>query len=240
MARPAAWSDLVDYVLWNLVPPEMEIFFTMAWMIWGARNYSWLNKPRSEAIQLGVKAVTYAEEFREANQRPDSSNIYLKPKWILPSATSFKLNVAWQRFKARDSLGVGAIIRDHSGALMAAYSEEFSCEGDGLLVAAVSLKKALTFGHEAGFTHLSTEFSHPQLQSLLSSNEECLTELADILSLLKGFSNVFYHLEFSSIPRSCNKAARLLANYAQEIQVPSIWIEEGLAILLPIVLEELS
>jgi hypothetical protein len=67
-----------------------------------------------------------------------------------------------------------------------------------------------------------------------------VTELADILSLLKGFSNVFYHLEFSSIPRSCNKAARLLANYAQEIQVPSIWTEEGLAILLPIVLEELS
>lgn len=148
--------------------------------------------------------------------------------------------MAWQRFKARDSLGVGAIIRDHSGALMAAYREDFSCEGDGLLVVAVSFKKALTFGHEAGFTHLSTEFLHPQLQSLLSSNEECLTELADILSLLKGFSNVFYHLEFSSIPKSCNKAAKLLANYAQEIQVPSIWIDEGLAILLPIVLEELS
>ena len=83
------------------------------------------------------------------------------------------------------------------------------------------------------------EISHSLLKSLIFADEVCLTELEDTLAQIRVCSNFFHHIPFGSISRSCNKAAKSMANYAKEITEPSIWIEEGSAILLPIVLAEL-
>uniref|UniRef100_A0A2N9GDA6 Reverse transcriptase domain-containing protein n=1 Tax=Fagus sylvatica TaxID=28930 RepID=A0A2N9GDA6_FAGSY len=50
---------------------------------------------------------------------------------------------------------------DHTGALLAASSEETSNTGDGLSMAASTLIKALQFGEESGFHRLMVEFTHP-------------------------------------------------------------------------------
>jgi|UniRef100_A0A2N9HI72 hypothetical protein len=239
LVRPSSWDDLVDYVIRHLKTPEVELFFTLAWMIWADRNATWLNNPRSDAISLSSKATSYVEEFLDSNNRADHPITNNPPTWTPPPNPQYKLNVSWQRFKTRASLGIGAVIRDSKGALMAAYCEEIPCAGDGLHNAARSLQKSLIFGQEAGFTHIIVEFSHPLLKSLITADEVCLSELEDTLAQIRVCSNFFHHIAFNSISRSCNKAAKSLAIYAKEITEPSIWIEEGPAILLPIVLAEL-
>ena len=127
------------------------------------------------------------------------------------------------------------------GVLMAIYCEEKKhALGKGVFNVAQSLHKSLIFNYEAGFVHIMVELSHPQLKSLLSSGEVCLTKLEDILARIKSCSNDFQSLDFHSISLSYNKVAKSLANYAKEITTPSIWIEEGTEILLPIVFAELS
>jgi hypothetical protein len=239
LVRPSSWDDLVDYVIRHLKTPEVELFFTLAWMIWAYRNATWLNNPRSDAISLSSKATSYVEEFLDSNNRADHPITNNPPTWTPPPNPQYKLNVSWQRFKTRASLGICAVIRDSKGALMAAYCEEIPCAGDGLHNAARSLQKSLIFGQEAGFTHIIVEFSHPLLKSLITADEVCLSELEDTLAQIRVCSNFFHHIAFNSISRSCNKAAKSLAIYAKEITEPSIWIEEGPAILLPIVLAEL-
>ncbi len=98
---------------------------------------------------------------------------------------------------------------------MATYCEEISCAGDGRFNVALSLQKALTFSQEEGFTQLIVEFSHPHLKSLISQSEVYISEIEDILSRIRDLSNIFNSLSFFSISRSCNKATKILANYAK-------------------------
>ena len=45
-------------------------------------------------------------------------------RWIPPSASRVKMKVVWRNFKARKSVGVGVMVQNHMGELMAGYSED--------------------------------------------------------------------------------------------------------------------
>jgi hypothetical protein len=240
LPRPSSWNDLVELVLRKEVSPVKEIFFVLAWMIWGCRNDAWLKKPQLEASMTGPKAVTYVEEYLEANKRVDSTRPFTKNKWLPPPNDCVKLNVAWQRFKESKTYGVGSVIWDYTGALLAAHCEILPQVGDNLTMAATSMQIALKICQEAGFQSVIVEFSHPQLKALILSKTTCLTEIDDHISCIRSFSSLFCSLAFHVIPSSCNKAAKVLARYAKETTEPSIWLEEGPAVLLPIVITELS
>ena len=108
-------------------------------------------------------------------------------------------------------------------------------------MAVTAVIKTLTFCNEAGFQNILVEFAHPHLKALIMEKEECLTELVNSIHCIRNFfSSVFCSLDFHVVPHSCNKVAILLANYAKESSEPSIWLEEGLAFLLPTVIAELS
>ena len=151
-----------------------------------------------------------------------------------------KLNVAWKYFRTRQSMGVGSIVRDRTGAILAAHSEEFTCVGDAISWAASSLLKALQFGLDAGFQRVVVEFTDAQLKVLIISKDPCLTELHELLCPIRAYQNHFSFLHFKSVPRVCNKAAKLLASYAKENNEPSSWFEEGPTFILPSVLADLS
>jgi hypothetical protein len=170
----------------------------------------------------------------------ESARPTLEKKWFPPPSQCVKLNIAWKRFPTRKSVGVGSVIRDSAGVLMAAHCEALQQNGDSLHMAASAVIKALTICKDAGFVDVLVEFSHPLLKALIMSKEECLTELHDSINCIRNFQTIFNSLEFFVIPCSCNKAAMRMAIFAKETTEPSVWMEEGPAVLLPIVLVELS
>ena len=111
---------------------------------------------------------------------------------------------------------------------------------DNLIMAVISMQKALKICQEAGFQSVIVQFSHPQLKALILSKTACLIEIDDHISCIRNFSSLFCSLDFHVIPSSCNKVAKFLARYVKETTEPSVWLEEDLAVLLPIVIAELS
>ncbi len=238
--RGGSWSDLVEVVLKEMASPDIELFFTIAWKIWGSRNECWLHKPHTDAASLGAQALAYTEEFLEANQKQKSALPTSTKSWIPPMDSFVNMNVAWKFQKSMKSYGMGAIIWDHNGALMATFNRDIPLSGDGLKMAAQSLLRALEFGQEAGFHRIVVEFPHTQLHALLNSRTNCLKKFQDVLEQIKSFHSIFSHLSFNVIPKICNKATSLLAGSTKVNADSSIWFEEGLAFILPIVLAELS
>ena len=84
-------------------------------------------------------------------------------------------------------MGVGSIVRDRTGAILAAHSEEFTCVGDAISRAASSLLKALQFGLDAGFQRVVVEFTDAQLKALIISKDPCLTELHELLCPIRAY-----------------------------------------------------
>lgn len=87
-------------VVMELSSPEKELFFTIAWKIWGNRNNGWLNKPQTKASVLCSQALAYVEEFTEANQKHKLAISTSIKHWKPPMETFVKLNVAWKFIKA--------------------------------------------------------------------------------------------------------------------------------------------
>ena len=238
--RVSVWSDVVEEVLKEQCKHTIEVFFTLAWMIWGHRNNVWLQKPSVAADCLGEKATAYMEEYRAVLSKVEDSSSIMVHKWRPPPAPSVKLNFATTVFRARNFVGMGAMIRNCRGEFMAGYCEEFPRFQDGLHSATAAMITALQFSWEAGFQHIMVEFSNPHLLALIQSNDACLTEIGDHIDHIRSYSNFFTQLAFSVVFGSSNRAAKLLAGYAKVTKEPSIWLEEGPSFVLPIVLEELS
>lgn len=108
---------------------------------------------------------------------------------------------------------------------MVAYSEDIPFSGDALCMAALSLIKALTLDHEAGFQKLVVEFTNTQLKTLLNSAEECLSELNNLIVRIRALSGCFTYLSFLNIPGSCNKVTKLLACSVKENTDHFVWFE---------------
>jgi hypothetical protein len=162
-----------------------------------------------------MKAATYAEEFMDANRKIERSNpTQLVHKWIPPPESAAKMNVAWLSSKTRNSMGIGLVVYDHTWALLTAYSEEIPRLGDGLHMAALALIKALQFGKEAGFQRLLIEVTHPHLMAIIQFSEEYLSEIGDLVTIIRNSISKFSYLKFLGISDSCNKVAKLLASYA--------------------------
>ena len=66
-------------------------------------------------------------------------------------------------------------------------------------MAALSLLKALTFGHEVGFQRIMVEFPNTRLKALLNSSEECLSQLQELLVQTQKFYSDYIRLCFSTI-----------------------------------------
>ena len=84
------------------------------------------------------------------------------------------------------------------------------------------------------------EFSNPHLLALIQYNDACLTDIGDHIDHIRNYSNFFAQLVFSVVSSSSNSAPKLLASNAKVNKEPFIWLEEGPAFVLTIVLEKLS
>ena len=65
------FQDVVHYALQILPSPDIEIFVTVAWMIWRRRNEVWqgqLDPPWSNP-NIFLQAVAYSAEFLDYAQR---------------------------------------------------------------------------------------------------------------------------------------------------------------------------
>ena len=232
----ASWNDLVELVLLQKSKPDIELFFTMAWRIWANRNATWQNNPQLNAKTLGTYASTYVEEYMEANKKLETSLSTVKRHWEPPTEPMFKMNVAWQSFNTRHSKGVGAVIRDHSGSIMAAFCEEFPSSGADLPMVALALSKAMQFGLEVGFQMLVEEFTDSQIGALLTSKEDCFIELDEMLTQLRALQPEFSQLSYHLVPHSRNKAAKTMVGYCGFIFL----VRRGPVFLLLIVIADLS
>ena len=122
--RVSDWSDVVEEVLRGQSKHNTKLFFTLAWIIWGNRNNVWLQKSGVEADKMCEKAVDYMEEYKDVTKKVAASSSIMVHRWIPPYASRVKMKVVWRNFKPRKSVGVGVMVQNHMGELMAGYSED--------------------------------------------------------------------------------------------------------------------
>ena len=121
---------------------------TIAWRLWGNRNEIRNGGKRLGELELCHDASLWPLQFKEANEAtiattPVQFEFGLQHTWLPPSNQLYKVNVDGAIFKERNELGVGVIIRDDNGLVVAAMCKKFHAPLGPLEVEAKAFESGL-------------------------------------------------------------------------------------------------
>jgi ribonuclease HI len=139
------------------------------------------------------------------------------PRWTKPPDDMWKINMDAAVDKAVRKMGVGVVIRDAGGRIIAARAKQIPFIVDPLLAETVAAWHAISFGKEMGGDKVSLEGDSLLVASALEKvdvNDQANGQLlSDIRSSFSSFSSVQIH----HVTRKSNIAAHVLARSAVSI-----------------------
>ena len=107
----------------RLLKDVLEFFLVQSWLIWHQRNWIVHGGILQEPGTLNARAGSFLEEYKEAQlQLTIPVSVGLLHAWQPLEGLMYKLNFDATIFIDISASGVGAIIRNASGQVMAALS----------------------------------------------------------------------------------------------------------------------
>nr|POF22821.1 hypothetical protein CFP56_09795 [Quercus suber] len=146
--------------------------------------------------------------------------------WQAPVQDAYKVNFDGAIFAEQGLAGLGVVIRNDHGLIMASLTQQIPLPGSVIEVEVLAARKALELTLELGFDNITLEGDSEVLIKSLAKGGNSLAHyghlLADIHMLMARFSLI----SLSHVRRHCNSLAYALARRASSTPDLSIWMEE--------------
>ena len=220
--------QLMELLIDRLSTEELELFLVQAWIIWNQRNGIIHGKKLQPPQVLIKRAQDFLAEFRQANvQLSASPNIPCPSRWRPPLVECYKLNFDASIFQDGENSGVGAIIQNDRGEVMAALSTKGPPVMGNEEAEIFPCRRAVEFAVDCGFSEFVLEGDNQALMDALSKRKGLSSWLGhvlqDVLCLLDRLSWV----QVGFVTRSANNFAYILARYAKDLVEDIVWIEDS-------------
>ncbi|XP_065621858.1 uncharacterized protein LOC111993424 [Quercus suber] len=129
--------------------------------------------------------------------------------------------------------GVGVLIRDPDGAVLASCAEKFDQAYKAEDTEALAKLKALTFAHDLCFQNVVLEGDALSLIQVLKSHEQNLSLWGLLIEYVKVYRIKFRRLLYSHVKRNGNSVAHNLAKHAICIPDFQVWMEDVPSHIVP-------
>ena len=223
-ASLSSFADLMSLALQDHMC--VEEFANTISLIWMTRNRAFFNSVCMPLEKIPQQARALVQEFHHI--RPTHAKIPRTARavcWKPPPPSLVKINFDGAIFSTHSSAGLGVIIRDHAGLVLAALSQSIPLPTLVETVEVMAGRRALLFAKELGFERVLVEGDSEGVikaikeKSLLSSGWGHL--LKDIHALSLSFSCI----SFLHVKRLGNRVAHSLArrSFCNPLLV---WMEE--------------
>ena len=136
--------------------------------------------------------------------------------------------------------GVGVVIRDHNGLVLASMSKQIPQLYSALEVEAMAASTTLSFATQLGFQWAILESDSLTLATALQNNSTFLSSEGLLMEDIKFHASSFIQLRYSHVKREGNNVAHKLAKHALYISEFSVWMEDVPPPLLPVVLRDIA
>ncbi|XP_065616449.1 uncharacterized protein LOC136061925 [Quercus suber] len=145
--------------------------------------------------------------------------------WAPPPASRYKINVDGAVFKSQRTAGVGVVVRDCQGQVVAAMSKKINAPLGPLEAEAKAFEAGTQFAKDVGIQDFIIEGDSLVLYNALCGNTPPPASVAAVVLGMKMMCGDC--VDFSHIRRQGNKPAHLLAKHALSIVDFIAWIEEN-------------
>ncbi|XP_030928029.1 uncharacterized protein LOC115954252 [Quercus lobata] len=197
----------------------------MAWSIWYQRNKTQPQENPLPLCNIIGFAKNYLSDFRSMIRPSVQRKRDVPRKWIPPIADMVKINYDGAMFGESDMAGIGVVIQDHKGQVMAALFEKIAkpptMDFIELLVARPTISFSAQLGHVQGVCEGDSESVVNALKGSGMENSRGGHLIKDILSL----SNSFQSISFAHVGRQGNAVAHALAQQARSSPSSQVWLK---------------
>ena len=147
------------------------------WNLWNNRNnLVWNNKSSgaSGIISLAADSLSqwqHARSLSVSQRRMSIPNIAIR--WTKPEAGWHKCNVDAAVFSHENCIGIGCIVRDEDGLMVAAKNSKVRGDADPAIAEAISCREALSWLKYLGFNKVVIDSdAQVVVQAMLSEKED--------------------------------------------------------------------
>ncbi|XP_065617279.1 uncharacterized protein LOC136062310, partial [Quercus suber] len=148
-------------------------------------------------------------------------------KWEPPSAArKWKTNFDGAMFSESDQAGIGVVIRNHEGQVMAALSEKIKKPASAEILEALAARRAVNFTMELGFNQSMFEGDSEVIIKALNAEDFSLASVGHIIKDIWSMSGLLQTKSFPFVRRQGNSVAHALAQRARFSFPVLIWMED--------------
>ncbi|XP_028115033.1 uncharacterized protein LOC114312942 [Camellia sinensis] len=217
----------------------LGLFFALCWGLWFARNQAIFNNVKRVAPVIVQTVCTYLQDFCQVRAQVQGLQVCPSPsRWRPPPVGVLKINFDAATFDALEAIGVGVIVREAHGTVLAAMSERLPHWVDADCAEAFAAASAIAFGAELGLHHIHLEGDSLSIIKALQCEDHLLSTFGHILQGALSTSRCFTSFCCSHVLRNGNKAAHGLARMAGHVIGKRVWRNDVPADLCKIIRAE--
>lgn len=219
--------QLVEGLMHKLPKDDFEAFLVQCWLLWHRRNRVVHGGLLQEPGVLIDRAKSLLAKYKDAQgllSLPAPAGPCLG--WQPPDSSTYKLNFDAAVFSNASASGVGVLIRNAGGQVMAALSSRGLAVLDSDEAEVLACRRALEFAAEAGFSDLIVGGDNANVMRSIVSTQADWSRLGTIFDDVRCLAGRLRQVEFRTIRRTANGAAHSLARFARNIREEIVWLEE--------------
>ena len=163
-----------------------------------------------------------------------------KEKWKPPDANSVKINFDGAIFKNENRSGIGIVVHNQIGAILASLAQSISQALQPTEIKAIAPAWALEFGHEIGLTEAILEGDSEMIVNSLKTGRATMALVEPLIQDATHFSGLYTKLLYSHCRRDGNKLAHSLARFSIHVTNYSTWMKEVPHNLLSVAEQDLA
>ena len=206
---------------------KIALVVTIAWALWCNRN-----ETRHGAVRKSPEAIVqwvnqFLLEYSVATELAPAVREVVNVTWSPPPPTFVKVNVDGATTKRKNFAGVGSVIRDELGRVVATMCRKISTPLGPLEVEAKAFEAGLQLARDMGFQDIILEGDSLILVRALCGLSSPPSTIDSMVVGMQLLCSDFRTVYISHVRRQGNKPAHILAKYALGINESVVWIEES-------------
>ena len=180
---------------------KLELFAVVAWFIWNHRNKLLVNEKGLASDRILQAAMAYLSEFQvkfpKAAPKPPKGHVH----WCPPMGERFKTNYDGAVFSESGEAGIGVVVRNAKGEVIAALAEKILYPGSVEVLEALAARRAVNFIVELGIAGSEFEGDSELVCRALRSTELGHSSIGQIVKNIMSIIGSLSFFSFSHIRR---------------------------------------
>lgn len=149
-----SFIEIFDFIFAGNTEPDL--FTAVIWSLWNRRNNLCLGKPTlplDKVLDFARKRLTEHPSSTLTSSNPQQ---HPATTWIAPEAHGFKVNFDGATFADDDTAGLGVVIQNDVGLVMASLTKKIPMPSLVIEVEVLAASRALELALEAWFRQYNT------------------------------------------------------------------------------------